>query len=786
MTAGHPGTITGTMSKNAGHGSPTGHTVTVGRPSYRPGAGQAAKAYEARTGIKPPKIIAWEITRRCNLACAHCRAAAHCEAYPGELSLDECKAVMDDIASITDPILILTGGEPLMRPDIWDIIDYAFEKGLHPVIGTNGTLIDDEMAAKIAEHGIPKVSVSLDFPTAKGQDAFRGAQGAFDQTMAGIANLRAHGVKVQINSTITKMNANLVDDLHDMAQSVGASDFHPFLLVPTGRGEDLMNVELSPEEYEEVLTWAYERQKTSPMNFKPTDAPQYFRIMHQRAAAEGVKLTGPLAHSRGCLGGISFAFISHVGDVQPCGYFDMQLGNVLEKPFSQIWTSSPVFDDLRHYDRLKGKCGACEYKGVCGGCRARALAATGDYLAEEPYCAYMPKRYIQQQVLSVIQQNFPLTHDPYAHIADELGFTTEQVRQAIVDMGNAGTIRRIGASFASDHLGYFSTLCALAVGGDDEAIDAAAAVVSAFPQVTHNYLRRAHYNVWFTVIARSADEVKSIVQQIQEKTGCSDVLNLPAKRVFKVRVNFDIGNASTEANRMTRAANEASSGLKNQFNEASSESTRQFDGVDPPSFKPFDASDPFDVALVRWAQGNTVWNSDLSFSQTQNKAAEAPAHRLVLGDLDPHPFATAASFIESVIKKPVSENQVLTRLAQWKADGTMRRFGAAVRHRSMGYTHNGMTVWNVPDEAVEAVGKAFSGQQFVSHCYERPRTNTWPYNMYAMCHAKSEQELRQQVETLQQCALKAAAVLTTPLVLESEKEYKKSSMRYFEERQNRY
>lgn len=241
---------------------------------------------------------------------------------------------------------------------------------------------------------------------------------------------------------------------------------------------------------------------------------------------------------------------------------------------------------------------------------------------------------------------------------------------------------------------------------------------------------------------------------------------------------------------MTRAANEASSGPKHQFNEASSESPRQFDDTDTSYAKPFDASDPFDVALVRWAQGNTVWNSDLLFSQTQNKAAEAPAHRLVLGDLDPHPFATAASFIESeignAIEKPVSENQVLTRLAQWKADGTMRRFGAAVRHRNMGYTHNGMTVWNVPDEAVEAVGKAFSGKQFVSHCYERPRTNTWPYNMYAMCHAKSEQELNQQVETLQQCALNAAAVLTTPLVLESEKEYKKSSMRYFEERQNRY
>ena len=163
-----------------------------------------------------------------------------------------------------------------------------------------------------------------------------------------------------------------------------------FLLVPTGRGEDLLDVELTPDEYEEVLTWAYHRQKTSPMHFKPTDAPQYYRIIRQLCAAEGREVTpetyGMEAMTRGCLGGITFAFISHVGDVQPCGYFDMQLGNVKETPFSEIWETSPVFDDLRHYERLRGKCGACEFKGVCGGCRARALARTGDYLAEEPSC----------------------------------------------------------------------------------------------------------------------------------------------------------------------------------------------------------------------------------------------------------------------------------------------------------------------------------------------------------------------------------------------------------------
>lgn len=378
----------------SGHPHGASHTGSAKR-SYRPGAGAAARAYEMRTGIKAPRIVAWEITRSCNLACAHCRAASEYGAYEGELSLDEAKALIDNITSITDPILILTGGEPLLRPDIWDIAAYARDAGAYPVIGTNATLIDDAAAKRMADLGIPRISVSLDFPTAEAHDGFRGQPGAFEGALRGIETARAHGVGVQVNTTITKMNWQLAEDMHDLAERVGAEAFHPFLLVPTGRGEDLVDVELSPEEYEEVLLWAYGKQKTSPLHFKPTDAPQYYRIIRQQSALEGRAVTaetyGMEAMTRGCLGGITFCFISHVGDVQPCGYFDMQLGNVRKMPFSEIWTTSPVFDDLRHYDRLKGKCGACEFKRVCGGCRARALAATGDYLEEEPYCAYVPR-----------------------------------------------------------------------------------------------------------------------------------------------------------------------------------------------------------------------------------------------------------------------------------------------------------------------------------------------------------------------------------------------------------
>ncbi|MBP5313443.1 MAG: SPASM domain-containing protein, partial [Eggerthellaceae bacterium] len=289
---------------------------------------------------------------------------------------------------------ILTGGEPLMCEYVWDIIAYAKQKGLHPVMGTNVTMIDEGVAKKLADAGIPRISVSLDFPNAKDHDTFRGESGAFDAAMAGIREARRAGVEVQINSTITKLNADRVQEMHDLAVSLDTQAFHPFLLVPTGRGKELADVELSPEEYEEVLLWAYRCQKTSPLHFKPTDAPQYYRIIRQQCALEGrtvdVQTYGMEAMTRGCLGGISFVFISHIGDVQPCGYFDMKAGNVLEMPFSRIWTESKLFEDLRHFERLKGKCGICEFKQVCGGCRARALATTGDYLAEEPYCAYIP------------------------------------------------------------------------------------------------------------------------------------------------------------------------------------------------------------------------------------------------------------------------------------------------------------------------------------------------------------------------------------------------------------
>ncbi len=743
----------------------------MAQPIRRPGSSKAAQDFEKRTGIKPPRIVAWEITRSCNLYCAHCRAAAHFEPYPGELSLDECKALIDDIASITNPILILTGGEPLLRKDIWEIIDYAHAAGMYLVIGTNGTLIDDECARLIAEHGIPRVSVSLDFPTAEGQDEFRGKEGAFNETLEGIKNLRAHGVEVQVNSTITKINKDMVDDLHDLALSCDASAFHPFLLVPTGRGEDLADVELTPDEYEEVLTWAYQCQKTSPIHFKPTDAPQYCRIVqqqdaksrkddpHQKAYTSGIAQGHPSMHphsinnpqnisnphgqgmhghphghshghphghsseltslTRGCLGGISFVFISHVGDVQPCGYFDMQLGNVKDAPFSTIWETSPVFDDLRHFDRLKGKCGACEYKKVCGGCRARALAATGDYLDEEPYCAYVPKKYAQKIVLDEIQHGFPLASDPLPALAERLGLKKEQIKEAIELLQQKGIIRRIGASFSSKCLGYVTTLCAIAIERDEQEVDKVADYISSFAEVTHNYRRDNRYNIWFTLIAPSHEAIEKILADIENFAGTNDILNLPATALYKIRVDFSQKKHSQKKQKDTSA---------DDYNKSVHDDTL---------FDPHDASHR---ALVRYLQANLV-------------------------DIN-HPFEAIASELGW------SEDEVIETIRSWRNQGIIRRFGAFVRHRQIGFSHNGMTVWNVNADNAASIGKAFAQFPFVSHCYERPASDTWPYNLYAMVHATSEEELHSYVSKLKDISGLECDILV------STKEYKKTSPQY--------
>jgi len=342
----------------------------------------------------PLRLVAWEMTRACNLACVHCRAGSCSQPDPDDLSTEEGRALIAAIAKVAKPILIMTGGEPLLRSDFFDLAQCGVESGLRVVLATNGVLVTAEVAKEIAKVGIARVSVSLDGATADRHDAFRMVPGAFDSSLKGIANLKAAGVSVQVNTTLTRRNRSDLADIARLAERVGADSFHVFLLVPTGRAREMSGEEMGPEEYEETLLEFYRLSRATRLETKATCAPQFYRIMRQQAKEERLEVTektfGLNARTRGCLAGLSFVFVSHRGDLQPCGYLDIQVGSVREREFADLWENAPLFTQLRNYRCLEGKCSTCDYVRFCGGCRARAYELTGNVMSEEPYCAYVP------------------------------------------------------------------------------------------------------------------------------------------------------------------------------------------------------------------------------------------------------------------------------------------------------------------------------------------------------------------------------------------------------------
>jgi len=340
------------------------------------------------------RLVAWEVTRNCNLSCIHCRASATRGPYQGELDTASAFTLLDQITTVGNPIIILSGGEPLLRPDIFDITAYGTEKGLRMVMAPNGTLITESTAKQMKKAGIQRISISLDGAVKESHDKFRGVVGAFEGALKGIELAKEAGLEFQINTTITQANLDEIDRIQDLAIELGAAAHHIFLLVPTGRGKYIVDQEIDAEQYEKTLNWFYDRSRKTTMQLKATCAPHYYRILRQRSKEEGKTVTfethGMDAVSRGCLAGTGFCFISHRGIVQPCGFLDLNCGDITRDSFADVWQKSETFLTLRDFDNLKGKCGKCEYKRVCGGCRARAFEATGDYLNEEPLCSYQP------------------------------------------------------------------------------------------------------------------------------------------------------------------------------------------------------------------------------------------------------------------------------------------------------------------------------------------------------------------------------------------------------------
>lgn len=358
----------------------------------------------------PPRLIFWETTAGCNLRCIHCRRVTVAnQLTPQDLSTEEAFRLIDQIAAVGKPVFVLSGGEPLFRPDIFDIARYATDAGLPVALATNGTLVDDDVAARIQASGVKRVSISFDGADAATHDAFRGLQGSFEAAIRGFKALRKVGLPVQINTTVARHNEAQLEDMRKMAKELGAVGLHLFLLVPVGCGVEIAEEQMiNAQEYERVLNWLYDVEQSEPdLQLKATCAPHYFRVMRVRRAEErrqGIMRDLPASHDRqvhghgqmhaatkGCLAGTGVTFVSHRGEVFPCGYLPVEAGNVRREAFGAIWQDSPLFAEMRNPDLLEGKCGICQFKSLCSGCRARAYGVTGNYLAEEPFCAYQPE-----------------------------------------------------------------------------------------------------------------------------------------------------------------------------------------------------------------------------------------------------------------------------------------------------------------------------------------------------------------------------------------------------------
>ena len=322
------------------------------------------------------------------------------------MTTEQGLGLVDDLAELGRtqpmmPILVFSGGEPLCRSDIFELIERARASAITCALATNGTMIDTGMAERIADCGIARVSVSLDGATAAVHDGLRQQEGSFEKALAGVAALHARDVPFQINMTLTKHNAFQLEEVYRLSKSVGAVAVHVFMLVPVGCGQILAETDmLSPEQYEQKMEDICKLDGRGELEMKVTCGPHYERIIRQKGlyreraqAGGGEKAPGKHRHgapSRGCLAGLGVLFVGHQGDVFPCGYLPVNCGNVLKQELATIWRENQDLARMRDSSRLEGKCGVCGYREVCGGCRGRAYGATGDYMAQEPFCAYIP------------------------------------------------------------------------------------------------------------------------------------------------------------------------------------------------------------------------------------------------------------------------------------------------------------------------------------------------------------------------------------------------------------
>lgn len=337
------------------------------------------------------RVLAWETTRACTLACPHCRASAVTQRNDEELSVDEAYSMLESAAKIGPAIIILSGGEPLLRNDLELIAKRAVELGHHPVVSCNdGSLLTDERLCSLRESGITHFSFSMHSENEAVHDEFVKVKGAFKNALLAFDRIKKHGMSFQINTTILPTNHNRIEEFKDWVVSLNASAWHLFFIVPMGRAAETgSGILISPDETEAVLNYVAQNSDNWQIPVKVTCAPQYSRIRAELAAAN--KITPQKGHhrhqsARSCMAGNGFVFVSYKGDVKPCGYFDLMVGNIRETPLDKIYTQNEILKNMRTPEKLEGICKDCNYNKICGGCRARSYAVTGNYMAGDTTC----------------------------------------------------------------------------------------------------------------------------------------------------------------------------------------------------------------------------------------------------------------------------------------------------------------------------------------------------------------------------------------------------------------
>lgn len=355
-----------------------------------------------------PYIVIWEVTRACQLKCVHCRADAQNKPDPLELTPEEGIKLIDQIYEMNNPMLVFTGGDCMMREDLFDLADYAIKKGMRVSMTPSATdNVTKEKMERAKEVGLSRWAFSLDGPTPEIHDHFRGTPGSFDLTIEKVRYLNELNMPLQLNTVISRYNYDYLEQMAELMKELKVVMWYIFLLVPTGRGQ--LDACLTPAEHEKVFRWLYELSKTAPYDIKTTAAQHYRRVVFQQKARENMVQMGEIRYEdtltkdmasvidglkrapKGVNDGNGFVFISHTGDVMPSGLLPLVGGNVREKSLADIYRNSPVFKDLRSPDKYKGKCGVCEFRYVCGGSRSRTYAVTGDYMGSEPFCVYIPE-----------------------------------------------------------------------------------------------------------------------------------------------------------------------------------------------------------------------------------------------------------------------------------------------------------------------------------------------------------------------------------------------------------